>query len=103
MGRFRHALVTCVCLAGCGSDKGLSDYFPKLPPTGGAQQVYAGQVTDPSQLLTGPAQSGLVGDFFIKNAKATFIIQADKDGVFQNPTTLEPADVQAELNAKCGI
>jgi hypothetical protein len=76
MGRFRHALVTCVCLAGCGSDTGLGDYFPKLPPTGGAQQVYAGQVTDPSQLLTGPAQSGLVGDFFIKNAKATFIIQA---------------------------
>jgi quercetin dioxygenase-like cupin family protein len=34
---------------------------------------------------------------------ATFIIQADKDGVFQGPTTLEPAEVQAELNAKCGI
>lgn len=34
---------------------------------------------------------------------ATFIIEADKDGVFQNPTTLEPAEVQAELNAKCGI
>lgn len=34
---------------------------------------------------------------------ATFIIQADKDGVFQNPTTLEPAEVQAELNARCGI
>jgi quercetin dioxygenase-like cupin family protein len=34
---------------------------------------------------------------------ATFIIEADKGGVFQNPTTLEPAEVQAELNAKCGI
>jgi len=34
---------------------------------------------------------------------ATFIIQADKDGAFQGPTTLEPAEVQAELNAKCGI
>jgi quercetin dioxygenase-like cupin family protein len=34
---------------------------------------------------------------------ATFIIEADKDGVFQAPTTLEPAEVQAELNAKCGI
>jgi quercetin dioxygenase-like cupin family protein len=34
---------------------------------------------------------------------ATFIIEANKDGVFQNPTTLEPAEVQAELNAKCGI
>jgi hypothetical protein len=68
--------VTVVCLVGCGSDAGLSDYFPKLPPTGGAQVASAGQVTDPSQLLTGPAQSGLVGDFFIKNDKATFIIQA---------------------------
>ena len=38
--------------------------------------MYAGQVTDASQLLHGPAQSGLVGDFFIKNDKATFIIQA---------------------------
>lgn len=34
---------------------------------------------------------------------ATFIIEADKDGAFQGPTTLEPAEVQAELNAKCGI
>ena len=34
---------------------------------------------------------------------ATFIIQADENGIFQPPTTLEPAEVQAELNAKCGI
>ncbi|HET7551940.1 MAG TPA: hypothetical protein VFK04_11655 [Gemmatimonadaceae bacterium] len=34
---------------------------------------------------------------------ATFIIEAEKEGVFQGPTTLEPAEVQAELNAKCGI
>lgn len=77
MARIRHALVTLGCLAGCGSDAGLADYFPKLPaPTGGTQQVFAGEVTDASQLLTGPAQSGLVGDFFIKNDKASFIIQA---------------------------
>jgi len=76
MIRLRHLAVTGLCLVGCGSDAGLSDYFPKLPPTGGAQMVFAGQVTDGSQLLTGPAQSGLVGDFFIKNDKASFIIQA---------------------------
>jgi hypothetical protein len=76
MVRARHVVVTLLCLSGCGSDPGLSDYFPKLPPTGGAQTVFAGQVTDPSQLVTGPAQSGMVGDFFMRNDKATFIIQA---------------------------
>jgi len=34
---------------------------------------------------------------------ATFIIQADENGVFQNPTTLAAPDVQQALNAKCGI
>ena len=67
-----------VALIGCGDDGGgLSDYYPDLPdPTGGAQDVFAGEVTEASQLVTGPAQSGLVGDFFIKNDRATFIIQA---------------------------
>src|SRR5689334_19696963 len=77
MVRTRLLAVMALCFLGCGSDPGPSDYFPKLPPeTGGAQQVFAGQVTDPSQLVSGPAQSGMVGDFFIKNDKATFIIQA---------------------------
>src|SRR5678815_5267094 len=60
-----------------GDDGGLSDYFPDLPPpTGEPQAVFAGEVTDASQLVTGPAQSGLVGDFFIKNDRVTFIIQS---------------------------
>jgi hypothetical protein len=64
-------------VAACGGDDGLSDYFPELPPpTGEPQDVFAGEVTDASQLVTGPAQSGLVGDFFIKNDRVTFIIQA---------------------------
>jgi len=63
-------------LAACGDDGSLSDYFPELPPTGGPQGASAGEVTDPSELVTGPAQSGLVGDFYIKNDKASFIIQA---------------------------
>ena len=71
-------VIFAVALAACGDDGGgLSDYYPDLPdPTGGAQQAFAGEVTDASQLVTGPAQSGLVGDFFIKNDKVTFIIQA---------------------------
>ncbi len=62
----------------CGGDEGgLSDYFPPLPSeTGEAQAAFAGEVTDVSQLPTGPAQSGLVGDFFIKNDRVTFIVQA---------------------------
>jgi hypothetical protein len=64
--------------AACGDDSGgLADYFPPLPPeTGEPQAAFAGEVTDPSQLVTGPAQSGLVGDFFIKNDRVTFIVQA---------------------------
>ncbi|MCW5804823.1 MAG: PHP domain-containing protein [Deltaproteobacteria bacterium] len=79
MRRIRLAFVmVAACAAACGDDEpGLADYFPELPdPTGGSQEVFAGQVTDPSQLVAGPAQSGMVGDFFIKNDRATFIVQA---------------------------
>jgi len=63
----------------CGDDRGpgLADFFPELPqPTGEAQAAFAGEVTSPDQLLTGPAVSGLVGDFFIKNDQVSFIVQA---------------------------
>ena len=66
-----------LCTA-CGDNVSeLSNYYPQLPdPTGAAPTAFAGQVTDASQLVTGPAQSGLVGDYFLKNAQATFIVQA---------------------------
>lgn len=66
-----------LCCA-CGDNaSGLSDYYPVLPPaTGAAPQAFAGQVTDASQLVTGPAQSGIVGDFYLKNDVATFIVQS---------------------------
>ena len=74
--RFVTLLMPVVAACG-GDDPGLQDFYPPTPaPTGEAQIVFAGQVTDPSQLVTGPAQSGLVGDFFIKNDQVTFIIQA---------------------------
>lgn len=80
MVRSRLRLVTVlplICAACGGDDPGLPDFYPPLPaPTGDAQAAFAGQVTDPGQLVTGPAQSGLVGDFFIKNDKVTFIVQA---------------------------
>ncbi len=77
MGRQRLILVTFLSLVGCGDDGGgLSDYYPELPPTGGAQGASAGQVTDAAQLVTGPAQSGLVGDYFIRNERAAFVVQS---------------------------
>lgn len=77
MRRIRIGAVTLALIAfGCGDDAGLADYFPELPPTGGPQGASAGEVTDPSQLVTGPAQSGLVGDFYLKNDQVTFIVQA---------------------------
>lgn len=80
MARSSLGLVTCLVLfsAACGDDDGgLENYYPKIPsPTGGAQQAFAGEVTDPGELITGPAQSGLVGDFYIRNDRVSFIVQA---------------------------
>ncbi|HTL34362.1 MAG TPA: hypothetical protein VL326_14645, partial [Kofleriaceae bacterium] len=76
-GFLRFQFATLVCLAGCSDDKSLEDYFPTLPsPTGEPQQAYAGKVTDPAQLIPGPASSGLVGDFYIRNDKVSFIVQS---------------------------
>ena len=73
----RLAVTVLLLTGGCGDDGGgLEDYYPELPPTGGAQGASAGEVTDANQLVTGPAQSGVVGDFFIKNDVVTFIVQA---------------------------
>ncbi len=72
-------LAAAICAAAaCGDNASdLSNYYPQLPdPTGGAPAAFAGQVSDASQLVKGPAQSGLVGDYFIKNDVASFIVQA---------------------------
>ncbi|MEO8701940.1 MAG: CehA/McbA family metallohydrolase [Kofleriaceae bacterium] len=75
---FRYATLLGLFAAGCGGDdSGLSDFFPPLPdPTGEAATAFAGEVTDAAQLPSGPAQSGLAGDFFIKNDRVTFIVQS---------------------------
>jgi hypothetical protein len=73
-------VTTLAMVAGaCGDDDGgpsLDDFLPPLPtPDGTAQSVYAGQVSSPDQLVAGPAKSGLVGDYYIRNGKASFVIQ----------------------------
>ena len=61
-------------------------------PTGSAFQPPHGMVHIAQNLTSQPIE-----------LLATFIIQADKDGVFENPTTLAAPEVQQSLNAKCGI
>jgi hypothetical protein len=77
MSQLRLIAVTVLGAAACGDGSGLDDYFPKLPdPTGGPQEVFAGEATNESHLVQGPARSGLIGDFFIRNDRAHFVVQA---------------------------
>src|SRR5690606_12885908 len=67
--------------AGCGGDDGpsLDDFLPEVPaPTGEPQAVWAGPITadNPGELIPGPAASGLVGDFFMRNARGRYVIEA---------------------------
>ena len=74
-------LVAIGFIAACGGDDspGLDDYLPEIPPpTGEAQSVYAGVVDSSNadaELMPGSAASGLVGDLYIRNARARFVIQ----------------------------
>ncbi|MBI4510787.1 MAG: CehA/McbA family metallohydrolase [Deltaproteobacteria bacterium] len=67
-------------LVGCGSGDGttLDDFLPPVPkPTGEAQDVLAGRITQEKagELIDGPAKSGLVGDYYIRNSRVRFVIQ----------------------------
>lgn len=68
-------------MGGCGDDGGasLDNFLPELPPaTGEAQTVFAGAIADSNaeELIPGPATSGVLGDFFMRNSRARFVIQA---------------------------
>lgn len=72
-----------VLAAGCGSDAGpsitLDDVLPEVPlPTGEPQRVWAGSITPDraGELINGPASSGMVGDYFMRNARGRYVIQA---------------------------
>lgn len=65
--------------AGCGdNDPGsLSLFYPFVPkPTGEPASTAAGEVTSTDKLVTGPASTGMVGDFYLENARARFIVSA---------------------------
>lgn len=77
-------LILGLSIAACGGDdddktQTLDDFLPELPAeTGDAQDVWAGEITGSNleELIEGPASSGMPGDFFMRNSKARFVIQA---------------------------
>jgi hypothetical protein len=57
----------------------LDDVLPEVPaPTGEPQAAWAGRVTADAAdaLIPGPAAAGRVGDYFLYNARARFVVQA---------------------------
>lgn len=70
-------------------ENSLEDFLPSLPePTGAAQAVFAGPITSANaaaEIPAGPASTGLVGDLFVRNARAKFVIQAASRAVGVNP------------------
>jgi len=75
------ALLFAVTVApACGGDDGgvgLDDFLPELPqPTGEPQSVYAGPITSADELIPGAAAHGMVGDFFLRNSRARFVVQS---------------------------
>ena len=57
----------------------LAAHLPALPQTGGAQTAWAGRITEANysaERVGGPASQGLAGDYFIRNDKVRFVVQA---------------------------
>lgn len=80
------AVLALSCDGGGGGEKTLDDFLPPLPtPDGTAQSVYAGVIADSSELVGGPAATGLVGDFFIRNSKVRFVIQNEMRSIAVSP------------------
>ncbi len=88
------SLASLLASGGCNgkdiSDKGgatLDDFLPEIPPaTNGAQETFAGQIDSANELIPGPASQGVIGDYFIRNDKARFVIQAPGSIVGVVPT-----------------
>lgn len=70
--------VTLLALGGCHGNP-LDDALPTLPPTGGPAVAAAGRLDAANydrERVAGPASQGLVGDYFMRNDKVRFVVQA---------------------------
>jgi hypothetical protein len=82
MRRCKRSGLIFAVLAACGggtSGPSLADFLPAVPPTDGkAQSTFAGPIAQANagELIAGPAATGRVGDYFMRNAKVRFVIEA---------------------------
>jgi hypothetical protein len=66
----------------------LDDFLPAVPkPDGTARSTYAGAITEANsmELIDGPASSGRVGDYFLRNGQARFVIQSTGRAIGVSP------------------
>ncbi len=66
----------------------LDDFLPDDPvPDGTAQSVWAGEITQAktAELIDGPAATGLVGDYYMRNSRARFVIQSEMRSIGVSP------------------
>ena len=55
----------------------IDDFLPAVPePTGGPQSTWAGEIDSEAELIAGPAASGREGDFYLRNSRGRFVVQA---------------------------
>ena len=57
----------------------LDDFLPPVPaPTGDPQGAWAGPIglDNSDELIDGPAASSMIGDYFLRNQRARFVVQA---------------------------
>jgi hypothetical protein len=71
-------LMVTAC-GGGSSGPSLSDFLPTVPePDGTPQKAFAGPITQTNsqELIPGPAATGRVGDFFMRNERVRFVVEA---------------------------
>jgi hypothetical protein len=72
-----RSLILTVTVACGSSGPDLDDFLPDVPaPDGSARTTFAGVAANEDDLVDGPARSGVPGDYFLRNDKVHFVVQA---------------------------